>query len=190
MQYLLSSEKMTFLHCRLRQFCRCKAHWRRARRCLCVRTGPLYGRRHLRLYAANRRRTVSSLMGRWCVPMVLRAVSDALVNRSFKCWRNMNLFCLGVVTCGLPLRGRSSVLLVALKRWRRRSIVRILQLKSFAITLAAWPACNLPMAWSLCCRFKRGIALLSKLVLIIMEMFTVFIPLMKHEKHEHQHFSI
>jgi hypothetical protein len=90
------------------------------------------------------------------------AVSD----RSFKCWRSMNLFCLGVVTCGLPIRGRLSVLLVALQRWCKRSIVRMLQLKLFAITMAACPACNLPMVWSLCCRFKRGLALLSKLVLV------------------------
>jgi hypothetical protein len=48
-----------------------------------------------------------------------------------------------------------------------------LQLKSLAITLAGFPACSLPMACSLCCGFKRGIALVSKLILTIIDLFDV-----------------
>jgi hypothetical protein len=62
----------------------------------------------------NRWRTVSALIGRWCVPTVCRAVSVALVNRFRKCWRTINLFWRAVVTCGLPQRGRSFVLFLAL----------------------------------------------------------------------------
>ena len=111
---VLPSERMTLCHCWLCQFCRCNAHWTRSCRCRGVKTGPLAGRWHLRLLATNRRRTVSALIGRWCVPTVCYAVSVALVNRFHKCWRTINLFWRGVITCGLPLHGRSFVLFVAL----------------------------------------------------------------------------
>jgi hypothetical protein len=62
----------------------------------------------------NRWRTVSALIGRWCVPTVCRAVSVALVSRFRKCWRTINMFWRAVVTCGLPQRGRSFVMFVAL----------------------------------------------------------------------------
>jgi hypothetical protein len=38
---------------------------------------------------------------------------------------------------------------------------------------------------SLCCGFKRGIASVSKLILTIIEIFKPFIPIPKHENHEH-----
>jgi hypothetical protein len=41
------------------------------------------------------------------------------------------------------------------------------------------------MACSLRCGFKRGIASVSKLILTIIEIFKPFIPLPKHENHEH-----
>ena len=62
------------------------------------------GRRQWILLEVKRRRAVSALMGRCCVPMVWRAVSVVVVNRSCRS-------CRGVVTRGRPLRGRSLVLM-------------------------------------------------------------------------------
>ena len=52
-----------------------------------VRMGPRAGRRQWILLEAKRRRTMSALMGRCCIPMVWQAVSAVVVNRQGRSMR-------------------------------------------------------------------------------------------------------
>ena len=106
MEYLLSSEKMIFLHRWWRQFWRCIVHCRRSWRWRIVRRGPLVRRRHLMLLAINRRRTVSSLISLWWLPIGCRVTCLSLVNRLFIGSPRMYLSWRGAVTLGWPLRAR------------------------------------------------------------------------------------
>ena len=123
------------------------ANCARLRRCRKVKFGPTYGRLGLKPISIV---TVWSLILWLWVPGVVLAVKIAGINRlcrwvvlMCRSWRR-------VVTRGRgrPGRGRSDVLPVCRKRFRRRSIVLTWHRNCCAITDEAMLATNMPIALS------------------------------------------
>ena len=141
-----SSVNTTVRHCLQFQLVWFLAHCRHARLCLRVITGTRAGRQFRRSRARRLRRTVSLQIGAWWRPMVRWAVSEAVRKRSlwwlWKIWRS----CLGVVTRGLPLLGRSSVTPLAVKCCcNSLSVVTSCQTPDSSFT----PCCS--QSWHGCC---------------------------------------
>ena len=83
--------------------------------------------------------------GLW-VPGVIRAV--AILYLSHRCDVWMYRSCAGVVTRGLPLRGRSAVRPVSLESCLRRLTVRTFQFIALATSAVLMPPCSMPKAHS------------------------------------------
>ena len=161
-QNQLSSVNTTVRHCLQFQLVWFLAHCRRARRCLRVRTSTRARRQFRRSRAQRLRRTVSLLIGTWWRPMVHWAVSEAVRKRSLWWLRKILRSCLGVVTQGLPLLGRSSVTHLAAKRCCRQQTVVKWTLNDAATLWGSSPAVKRPIARSRCAAVSLGMVAVSK----------------------------
>ena len=134
----------------------CVTHWSLAARRWRFRMVPRYGRRARRPNRLRRLRTVWADIRSLWRPLISLAVTVAGLCLFRRCTRRIWRSCIGKVTEGRPLRGRSLVVPVSCRRCLRRVIIVWDTFKRLAISVGLKPLWSIPTALSLSTLVRRG----------------------------------